>query len=223
MFARIGGGHQWVIEKYTLLQKCSTSRGALHISAKRQMRLAASLVRWRTESRRGTDRHSGLAGNLFRICAVYLHRGHERVYRQGHSAEPSFMTFDLFRLLFDYYSLRSIENSFESLRRNGSKLFYISLYFVRHTRKPAEMHSIRVRPHNSDSEGRRFKSCRAYQRQNNTMRSSAAAGGVRSTDGVVFPFRLKPTSLGFESVFVMSSKLTDPATSEQTRTVGFPP
>ena len=30
------------------------------------------------------------------------------------------MTFDLFRLLFDYYSLRSIENSFESLRRNGS-------------------------------------------------------------------------------------------------------
>ena len=43
------------------------------------------------------------------------------------------MTFDLFRLLFDYYSLRSIENSFESLRRNGSKLFYISLYFVRHT------------------------------------------------------------------------------------------
>ena len=132
------------------------------------------------------------------------------------------MTFDLFRLLFDYYSLRSIENSFESLRRNGSKLFYISLYFVRHTRKPAEMHSIRVRPHNSDSEGRRFKSCRAYQRQNNTMRSSAAAGGVRSTDSVVFPFRLKPTSLGFESVFVMSSKLTDPATSEQTRTVPFP-
>ncbi len=53
------------------------------------------------------------------------------------------MTFDLFRLLFDYYSLRSIENSFESLRRNGSKLFYISLYFVRHTRKPVEIRSIR--------------------------------------------------------------------------------
>ena len=33
------------------------------------------------------------------------------------------MTFDLFRLLFDYYSLCSIENSFEPLRRNGSKLF----------------------------------------------------------------------------------------------------
>ena len=43
----------------------------------------------------------------------------------------------------DYYSLRSIENSFESLRRNGSKLFYISLYFVRHTRKPVEIRSIR--------------------------------------------------------------------------------
>lgn len=32
----------------------------------------------------GTDRHSGLTGNLFRIRTVYLHRGHERVYRQGH-------------------------------------------------------------------------------------------------------------------------------------------
>ena len=40
------------------------------------------------------------------------------------------MTFDLFRLLFDYYSLRSIENSFEPLRRNGSKLFYIPSDFV---------------------------------------------------------------------------------------------
>ena len=29
MFARIGGGHQWVIEKYTLLQKYLTSRDAL--------------------------------------------------------------------------------------------------------------------------------------------------------------------------------------------------
>ena len=83
------------------------------------------------------------------------------------------MTFDLFRLLFDYYSLRSIENSFESLRRNGSKLFYISLYFVRHTRKPAEMHSIRVRPHNSDSEGRRFESCRAYH----TATAQVSRGG----------------------------------------------
>ena len=43
------------------------------------------------------------------------------------------MTFDLFRLLFDYYSLRSIENSFEPLRCNGSKLFCILLYFVCHT------------------------------------------------------------------------------------------
>ncbi len=61
---------------------------------------------------------------------------------RGHSAEPIFMTFDLFRLLFDYYSLRSMKTVFESLRRNGSKLFYISLYFVRHTRKPVEIRSI---------------------------------------------------------------------------------
>ncbi len=30
------------------------------------------------------------------------------------------MTFDLFRLLFDYYSLCDRENSYELLRRNGS-------------------------------------------------------------------------------------------------------
>ena len=72
------------------------------------------------------------------------------------------MTFELFRLLFDYYSFRDRENSFEPLRRNGSKLFCIPPYFVRHTRKPVEIRSIRVRPHNSDSEGRRFESCRAY-------------------------------------------------------------
>ena len=64
------------------------------------------------------------------------------------------------------------------------------------------MHSIRVRPHNSDSEGRRFESCRAYQRQNNTIRSSAAAHGVRSTDGVVFTFQIEPASLGFDLVFI---------------------
>ena len=43
------------------------------------------------------------------------------------------MTFELPRLLFDYYSNRSIENSFEPLRRNGSKLFCILPHFVRHT------------------------------------------------------------------------------------------
>jgi len=83
------------------------------------------------------------------------------------------------------------------------------------------MHSIRVRPHNSDSEGRRFESCRAYQRQNNTIRSSAAAGGVGSTDGVVFPFRLKPTSLGFESVFCYVLKIGWPCHIPRlTRAVG---
>ena len=30
------------------------------------------------------------------------------------------MTFELFRLLFDYYSFRDRENSYELLRRNGS-------------------------------------------------------------------------------------------------------
>ena len=115
------------------------------------------------KSRRGTDRHSGLTGNLFRIRTVYLHLGHERVYRQGHPAEPCIMTFDLFRLLFDYYSLCDRENSFEPLRRNGSKLFCIPPYFVRHTWKPAKIRSTRVRPHNSDSEGRRFEFCRACQ------------------------------------------------------------
>lgn len=43
------------------------------------------------------------------------------------------MTFELFRLLFDYYSLCDIENSFEPLQCNGSKLFYIPPYFVHHT------------------------------------------------------------------------------------------
>ena len=37
-------------------------------------------------------------------------------------------------------------------------------------------------------------------RQNNTMRSLVAAGGVGLTDGVVFPFRIEPTVLGFDSV-----------------------
>ena len=32
------------------------------------------------------------------------------------------------------------------------------------------------------------------------LRSSAAAGGVRSTDGVVFPFQIEPISLGFDLV-----------------------
>ena len=36
---------------------------------------------------------------------------------------------------------------------------------------------------------RRFESCHSDQRQNDTIRSPAAAGGVRSTDGVVFPFQ----------------------------------
>ena len=105
------------------------------------------------EGRWSADRHSGLTGNLFRIRPVYLHRGHERVYRQGHSAEPSLMTFDLFRLLFDYYTLCDRENSFEPLRRNGSKLFCILPYFVYHTWKPVEIRSIRVRPHNSNANG----------------------------------------------------------------------
>jgi len=38
-------------------------------------------------------------------------------------------------------------------------------------------------------------------RQNNTIRSSAAAGGVRSTDGVVFPFQIEPAALGFDLAF----------------------
>ena len=37
-------------------------------------------------------------------------------------------------------------------------------------------------------------------RQNNTIRSSAAASGVRSTDGVVFPFQTEPAALGFDLV-----------------------
>ncbi|MGM9612270.1 MAG: hypothetical protein ACI3XZ_02090 [Butyricicoccus sp.] len=37
-------------------------------------------------------------------------------------------------------------------------------------------------------------------RQNNTIRSSAAASGVRSTDGVVFPFQIEPATLGFDLV-----------------------
>ena len=36
-------------------------------------------------------------------------------------------------------------------------------------------------------------------RQNNTMRSSAAASGVRSTDGVVFPFHTEPAAPGLIS------------------------
>ncbi|MDY5595693.1 MAG: hypothetical protein SPF59_08605, partial [Oscillospiraceae bacterium] len=37
-------------------------------------------------------------------------------------------------------------------------------------------------------------------RQNNTIRSLAAASGVRSTDGVVFPFQIEPAALGFDLV-----------------------
>ena len=37
-------------------------------------------------------------------------------------------------------------------------------------------------------------------RQNNTKRSSAAAGGVRLTDGVVFPFQIGPAALGSDLV-----------------------
>lgn len=39
----------------------------------------------------------------------------------------------------------------------------------------------------------------APPRQNNTMRSSAAASGVRSTDGVVFPFQIEPAAPGLIS------------------------
>ena len=39
----------------------------------------------------------------------------------------------------------------------------------------------------------------APPRQNNTMRSSAAATGVRSTDGVVFPFQIEPAAPGLIS------------------------
>ncbi len=38
-------------------------------------------------------------------------------------------------------------------------------------------------------------------RQNNTIRSSAAASGVRSTDDIVFPFQIEPTMLGFDLDF----------------------
>jgi hypothetical protein len=38
-------------------------------------------------------------------------------------------------------------------------------------------------------------------RLNNTIRSPAAASGVKSTDGVVFPFQIKPAALGFDLVF----------------------
>ena len=41
--------------------------------------------------------------------------------------------------------------------------------------------------------------CFAPPRQNNTMRSSAAASGVRSTDGVVFPFQIEPAAPGLIS------------------------
>lgn len=41
--------------------------------------------------------------------------------------------------------------------------------------------------------------CYAPPRQNNTMRSSAAASGVRSTDGVVFPFQTEPAAPGLIS------------------------
>ena len=38
--------------------------------------------------------------------------------------------------------------------------------------------------------------CLVAPRQNSTIRSSAAAGGVRSTDGAVFPFPARPAALG---------------------------
>ena len=62
--------------------------------------------------------------------------------------------------------------------------------------------------------------CLGAPRQNNTMRSSAAASGVRSTDGIVFPFRLKPTSLGFEPVLGMRT-LTCSSFPTQTHFVGL--
>ena len=34
-------------------------------------------------------------------------------------------------------------------------------------------------------------------RQKNAIRSSAAAGGSRSTDGILLPFRSEPAALGF--------------------------
>ena len=43
----------------------------------------------------------------------------------------------------------------------------------------------------------------APPRQSNTMRSSAVASGVRSTDGVVFPFQIEPTALGFDLVCML--------------------
>ncbi len=39
-------------------------------------------------------------------------------------------------------------------------------------------------------------------RQNNTIRSSAAANGVRSTDDIAFPFQIEPTMLGFDLDFL---------------------
>ena len=44
------------------------------------------------------------------------------------------------------------------------------------------------------------------------LRSSAAAGGVRLTDGVVFPFQIEPISLGFDLVPI-----------KEQNTVPFPP
>ena len=49
------------------------------------------------------------------------------------------------------------------------------------------------------SEGCSSLSTPAPPRQNNTMRSSAAASGVRSTDGVVFPFQIEPAAPGLIS------------------------
>ena len=58
------------------------------------------------------------------------------------------------------------------------------------------MHSIRVRPHNSDSEGRRFESCRAYHTAASEMTLAAVfmcCVKMHSCCSEPFPFQLQPS------------------------------